>query len=104
MGNNSTTGAAASTGATARYANILLDYWFKRSFSGESGKRLMIMSLRDNLQKVKTISDGSANLEKFCYALHNMTALKSPQTQMRAEIFELLFIRRESLNSTQRRR
>lgn len=214
MENNQTTGAVASTGVTARYANILLDYWFKRSFSGESGKRLMILTLREilpdidiqdiaygnkehpnpfpdshgvifdvectsgdgsrfivevqlarqawfmeralfyssfaiqeqvlrgqdsyefmpvyfialmdftlhseddgrfvyrynlldvrtgelmtdrisytflELPKVRSISDGSSNLEKFCYALHNMTALKNRPPEMAAEIFELLF-------------
>ncbi len=29
MGNDQKTGAVASRGAAARYANILLDYWFK---------------------------------------------------------------------------
>ena len=33
----------------------------------------------------------SSDLEKLCYALHNMTALKSRPTEMQAEIFELLF-------------
>ena len=214
MENHQTSGAVASFGATARYANILLDYWFKRSFGTESGKRLMILTLREilpdadirditygnkehsnpfpdnhgvifdiecvssdgsrfivevqlarqawfmeralfyssfaiqeqvtrgqnsfgfmpvyfialmdftqhhdndgkfvfryrltdvetgelmtdrisytflELPKVKSISDESSNLEKLCYALHNMTALKSRPPQMQAEIFELLF-------------
>ena len=36
----------------SRYANILLDYWFKRSFGNESGKRLMILTLREILPEV----------------------------------------------------
>ena len=199
---------------TSRYANILLDYWFKRSFGNESGKRLMILTLREilpevdieditygnkehpnpfpdshgvifdiectssdgsrfivevqlarqgwfmeralfyssfaiqeqvmrgqdsyefmpvyfiglmdfelhpaddgrfvyrynlldvktgelmtdrvgytflELPKVRTISDKSTNLEKLCYALHNMTGLRSRPPEMAAEIFELLF-------------
>ena len=199
---------------TSRYANILLDYWFKRSFGNESGKRLMILTLREilpevdieditygnkehpnpfpdshgvifdiectsrdgsrfivevqlarqawfmeralfyssfaiqeqvmrgtdsyefmpvyfialmdfefhlsddgrfvyrynlldnktgelmtdrigytflELPKVRTISDQSTNLEKLCYALHNMTILRSRPSEMAAEIFELLF-------------
>ena len=43
------------------------------------------------LPKVESISDRSTNLEKLCFALHNMTALKSRPNQMQAEIFELLF-------------
>ena len=31
----------------SRYANILLDYWFKRSFGREINKRLMILTLRE---------------------------------------------------------
>ena len=199
---------------TSRYANILLDYWFKRSFGNESGKRLMILTLREilpevdieditygnkehpnpfpdshgvifdiectssdgsrfivevqlarqgwfmeralfyssfaiqeqvmrgkdsyefmpvyfiglmdfelhpaddsrfvyrynlldvktgelmtdrvgytflELPKVRTISEQSTNLEKLCYALHNMTVLRSRPPEMAAEIFELLF-------------
>ena len=199
---------------TSRYANILLDYWFKRSFGNESGKRLMILTLREilpevdieditygnkehpnpfpdshgvifdiectssdgsrfivevqlarqawfmeralfyssfaiqeqvmrgqdsyefmpvyfiglmdfelhpaddgrfvyrynlldvktgelmtdrvgytflELPKVRTISAQSTNLEKLCYALHNMTVLRSRPPEMAAEIFELLF-------------
>ena len=214
MGNDQKTGAVASRGAAARYANILLDYWFKRSFRTESGKRLMILTLREilpyvdiqditygnkehpnpfpdnhgvifdiecvssdnsrfivevqlarqswfkervlfyssfaiqkqilrgedtyefkpvyfialmdfelhaeednrfvfrygltdletgelmtdrisytflELPKVKSIANDSTNLEKLCYALHNMTAMKSRPPQMQAEIFELLF-------------
>ncbi len=165
MGNDQKTGAVASRGAAARYANILLDYWFKRSFGTESGKRLMILTLREilpyvdiqditygnkehpnpfpdnhgvifdpvyfialmdfelhaeednrfvfrygltdletgelmtdrisytflELPKVKSIANDSTNLEKLCYALHNMTAMKSRPPQMQAEIFELLF-------------
>ena len=206
--------SSASSEATSRYANILLDYWFKRSFGTESGKRLMILTLREilpdadisditygnkehpnpfpdshgvifdiectsgdgsrfivevqlarqawfmeralfyssfaiqeqvlqgresygfmpvyfialmdfalhpgddgrfvyrynlldintgelmtdrisftflELPKVKSISDESSNLEKLCYALHNMTVLKSRPPEMAAEIFELLF-------------
>jgi len=41
--------------------------------------------------KVRTISDQSTNLEKLCYALHNMTVLRSRPPEMAAEIFELLF-------------
>ena len=52
MGNDQKTGAVASRGAAARYANILLDYWFKRSFGTESGKRLMILTLREILHYV----------------------------------------------------
>lgn len=52
MGNDQKTGAVASRGAAARYANILLDYWFKRSFGTESGKRLMILTLREILPYV----------------------------------------------------
>lgn len=43
------------------------------------------------LPQVKSISGESSNLEKLCYALHNMTALKSRPPEMAAEIFELLF-------------
>ena len=43
------------------------------------------------LPKVKTISTESSNLEKLCFALHNMTALRSRPPQMQAEVFELLF-------------
>lgn len=43
------------------------------------------------LPNVKRVSDKSSNLEKLCYALHNMTALKSRPKEMQAEIFELLF-------------
>ena len=43
------------------------------------------------LPKVKSIANDSTNLEKLCYALHNMTAMKSRPPQMQAEIFELLF-------------
>ena len=43
------------------------------------------------LPKVRTISDRSTNLEKLCYALHNMTVLRSRPPEMAAEIFELLF-------------
>ena len=43
------------------------------------------------LPKVRTISDQSTNLEKLCYALHNMTVLRSRPPEMAAEIFELLF-------------
>lgn len=32
---------------TSRYANILLDYWFKRTFGSEINKRLMILLLRE---------------------------------------------------------
>ena len=42
------------------------------------------------LPKVKSIANDSTNLEKLCYALHNMTAMKSRPPQMQAEIFELL--------------
>ena len=206
--------SSASQEATSRYANILLDYWFKRSFGSESGKRLMILTLREilpeadisditygnkehpnpfpdshgvifdiectsndgsrfivevqlarqawfmeralfyssfaiqeqvlrgqdsygfmpvyfialmdfelhpgsdgrfvyrhnlldiktgelmtdrisytflELPKVRSITDGSSNLEKLCYALHNMTVLKNRPPEMAAEIFELLF-------------
>ena len=206
--------SSASSEATSRYANILLDYWFKRSFGTESSKRLMILTLREilpeadisditygnkehpnpfpdshgvvfdiectsgdgsrfivevqlarqawfmeralfyssfaiqeqamrgqdsyefmpvyfialmdfefhpagdgrfvyrynlldvktgelmtdrisytflELPKVLSISNESSNLEKLCYALHNMTVLKSRPPEMTAEIFELLF-------------
>ena len=43
------------------------------------------------LPNVKSISEESSDLEKLCYALHNMTALKSRPKEMQAEIFELLF-------------
>ena len=43
------------------------------------------------LPKVRSISDGSSNLEKLCYALHNMTVMKTRPPEMTAEIFELLF-------------
>ena len=43
------------------------------------------------LPKVRTISAQSTNLEKLCYALHNMTVLRSRPPEMAAEIFELLF-------------
>ena len=49
MENNHPSVAATPGGAAARYANILLDYWFKRSFGMESGKRLMILTLREIL-------------------------------------------------------
>lgn len=211
---NTISSTPASTEVTSRYANILLDYWFKRSFGTESGKRLMILTLREilpeadisdiaygnkehpnpfpdshgvvfdiecvssdgsrfivevqlarqawfmeralfyssfaiqeqvlrgkdtyefmpvyfialmdfalhqgdggrfvyrynlldiktgemmtdrinyvflELPKVRSFSDESSNLEKLCYALHNMTVLKSRPPEMAAEIFELLF-------------
>lgn len=211
---NTNPASSASPEATSRYANILLDYWFKRSFGTESSKRLMILTLREilpeadisditygnkehpnpfpdshgvifdiectsgdgsrfivevqlarqawfieralfyssfaiqeqvlrgqdsyefmpvyfialmdfalhpeddgrfvyrynlldvktgelmtnrigytflELPKVKSITDSSSNLEKLCYALHNMTVLKSRPPEMAAEIFELLF-------------
>ena len=213
MENKQSTAAVASGEVTARYANILLDHWFKRSFGMESGKRLMILTLREilpeadisditygnkehpnpfpdnhgvvfdiecvssegsrfvvevqlarqawfmeralfyssfaiqeqvfrgkdsyefipvyfialmdftlhsddarflfrynlldsktgelmtdrisytflELPKVTSISDKSSNLEKLCFALHNMTALKSRPPEMQAEIFDLLF-------------
>ena len=47
---------SASSEATSRYANILLDYWFKRSFGTESSKRLMILTLREILPEAD-ISD-----------------------------------------------
>ncbi len=43
------------------------------------------------LPNVKSITHKSSDLEKLCYALHNMTALKSRPKEMQAEIFELLF-------------
>ena len=43
------------------------------------------------LPNVKSISNNSSDLAKLCYALHNMTALKSRPKEMQAEIFELLF-------------
>ena len=43
------------------------------------------------LPSVKSIDEGSSDLAKLCYALHNMTALKSRPKEMQAEIFELLF-------------
>ena len=43
------------------------------------------------LPNVKSIDEGSSDLAKLCYALHNMTALKSRPKEMQAEIFELLF-------------
>ena len=211
---NSNPTFSASSEATSRYANILLDYWFKRSFGSESGKRLMILTLREilpeadisditygnkehpnpfpdshgvifdvectsgdgsrfivevqlarqawfmeralfyssfaiqeqvlqgsgsygfmpvyfialmdfslhscddgrfvyrynlldvktgelmtdrisytflELPKVRSITEGSSNLEKLCYALHNMTVLKNRPPEMASEIFELLF-------------
>ena len=39
----------ASGEAKSRYANILLDYWFKRSFGTDINKRLMILLLREIL-------------------------------------------------------
>ena len=213
----------ASQGATSRYANILLDYWFKRTFGREISKRLMILVLREiipevdiqditytnkehpnpfpndhgvvfdieckssdgtrfivemqlaeqhylmeralfystfsiqeqllkgnseysfmpvyfiammdfvthledpekffykydlrdissgelmtnrvhyyflELPKIRSISESSTDLEKFCYAMHNMTALKSRPREMQAEIFELLFNSAEIANFT----
>ena len=43
------------------------------------------------LPNVRQISGSSSNLEKFCYAMHNMSVLKSRPPEMQAEIFELLF-------------
>ena len=43
------------------------------------------------LPNVKTISESSSNLEKFCFAMHNMSVLRSRPPEMQAEIFELLF-------------
>ena len=43
------------------------------------------------LPKVRTISQSSTELEKFCYAMHNMTVLKSRPREMTSEIFEILF-------------
>ena len=43
------------------------------------------------LPKAKTVTDSSSNLEKLCYALHNMSTLKRRPPQMQTEIFELLF-------------
>ena len=37
---------------TSRYANILLDYWFKRSFGTMVNKRLMILVLREIIPHV----------------------------------------------------
>ena len=213
----------ASQGVTSRYANILLDYWFKRTFGREISKRLMILVLREiipevdirditytnkehpnpfpddhgvvfdiecqssdgtrfivemqlaeqrylmeralfystfsiqeqllkgkseysfmpvyfialmdfvthpeepekffykydlreidsgesmtdrvhyyflELPKIRSISESSTNLEKFCYAMHNMTILKSRPREMQAEIFELLFNSAEIANFT----
>ena len=52
---------------TSRYANILLDYWFKRSFGNESGKRLMILTLREILPEVdiEDITYGSTPRSQF---------------------------------------
>ena len=52
------------------------------------------------LPKIRSVSDSSTNLEKFCYAMHNMTALKSRPKEMQAEIFELLFNSAEIANFT----
>ena len=43
------------------------------------------------LPNVKSISNNSSDLAKLCYALHNMTVLKSRPKEMQTEIFELLF-------------
>ena len=43
------------------------------------------------LPKVKAIGKESSNVEKLCYALHNMKVLKSRPPEMAAEIFTLLF-------------
>lgn len=77
--------AAASGGASARYANILLDVKTGELMTDRIGYTFL------ELPKVKRISGESSNLEKLCYALHNMTALKSRPPEMAAEIFELLF-------------
>lgn len=42
----------ASQGATSRYANILLDYWFKRTFGRDISKRLMILVLREIIPEI----------------------------------------------------
>ena len=52
------------------------------------------------LPKIRSISDSSTTLEKFCYAMHNMTVLKSRPKGMQAEIFELLFNSAEIANFT----
>ena len=52
------------------------------------------------LPKIRSITESSTNLEKFCYAMHNMTALKSRPKEMQAEIFELLFNSAEIANFT----
>ncbi|MBO6173331.1 MAG: PD-(D/E)XK nuclease family transposase [Bacteroidales bacterium] len=52
------------------------------------------------LPKIRSISESSTDLEKFCYAMHNMTALKSRPREMQAEIFELLFNSAEIANFT----
>lgn len=43
------------------------------------------------LPNVQSIAEDSSDLAKLCYALHNMTTLKSRPQVMQAEIFELLF-------------
>ena len=43
------------------------------------------------LPNVQSITEDSPDLAKLCYALHNMTTLKSRPQVMQAEIFELLF-------------
>jgi len=43
------------------------------------------------LPKVKLINRGSTNLQKFCYAMHNMTTFESRPKEMKSELFELLF-------------
>ncbi len=43
------------------------------------------------LPNVQSITEDSSDLAKLCYALHNMTTLKSRPQVMQAEIFELLF-------------
>lgn len=43
------------------------------------------------LPKVKSINRRSTNLQKFCYAMHNMTTFESRPKEMKSELFELLF-------------
>ena len=69
-------------------------FFYKYSLREESSGDLMTDRVQYyflELPKIKSITESSTNLEKFCFAMHNMTKLKSRPKEMRAELFELLF-------------
>ena len=84
-----------------RYARILLDDWFKRSFGQENSKRLLqlflealipehrILELPNSLNK--GLKPGATVLENICYALHQMEHLTEQPAELKQEIFKLLF-------------